>query len=114
MVKKTVPSTVRRGRKPTRKPEPKPARKPEREVLPATLANLRTLSRRSQEMIFQCLKLNFEQGGDGTVAIDHDKGEIFIPEPGTVSGCGVEVLQLKPNLVKEFAEIIAELKAGDD
>jgi hypothetical protein len=105
MVKKTFPKTVRRDRK----TEPKP----EREVLPATLDNLRTLSKRSQEMLFRCLKLNFEEGGDGTVAIDHNKKEIFIPDAGTVSGGGIEVLRLKPNLVKEFAEAIAELKATD-
>jgi hypothetical protein len=110
MIKKTVPKTVRRGRNPVRNP----ARKPEREVLPATLANLRTLSKRSQEMLFQCLKLNYEEGGDGTVAIDHDTKEIFIPGAKTVSGNGVEVLRLKPNLVKEFAEVIEEMKAGDE
>jgi hypothetical protein len=87
--------------------------KPERIALPATLANMSQLSEKSREMLFRCLKLNFEQGGDGTVAIDHVKNEVFIPDAGTVSGNRVDVLRLKPNLVREFAEAIAELEAAE-
>jgi hypothetical protein len=85
--------------------------KPSRSVLPATLANLNQLSREGRELMFRCLKLNYEKGGDGTVAVDYGKDEVFIPDAYTVRGGGVEVFRLKPGLVKEFAEAVEDLGA---
>jgi len=91
----------------------KSSQKPARKVLPATLANLRHLSNEDREMLFRCLKVNYEQGGDGTVAIDYRKDAVYIPDARTVSGDNVEVFRLKPDLVKEFAEAIGDLGAAE-